>query len=82
MRVLTFSAKRVVVAVGNFSAGEVAVSSISGVVVDVICEVLVGIAGSVVSAGEQETRIESPSMQAVCRILLFGTMNSPSHDAI
>ena len=79
---LTFSAKRVVVAVGNFSAGEVAVWSISGVVVDMICDVLVGITGSVASAGEQETRIESPSIQAVCTILSFGTMNSPSHDAI
>ena len=79
---LTFSAKKVVVTEGNFSAGDVAVCSISGVFVDVICAVPVGIVGSVEIAGEQANKIESPTIQAVFMILLVGTMNSPMNDTL
>ena len=83
-RVLTCSAKRVVVTEGSISAGGVAVDSISEVIVDAICAVLVGIgnAGSVEIAGVQATKIESPTVHAARMILLFGTANSPMNDDI
>ena len=81
-RVFTCSAKRVVVTVGNFFAGDVAVCSISGVFVDMTCAVSVRIGNSVSIeiAGAQATKIKIPIAQTARMILLFHTMDSPMND--
>ena len=79
-RVLTCSAKRVVVAEGSIAGKDVGVASVAGVFVSRACIVPVGNDGSdsVETAGVQATKMEKLTIQADRMIRLYGTMNTPS----